>query len=396
MSIRAYLSKTVTLIKIFLTLPLSFVYFLSGFVPKNSEIWVFGSYHNKFQDNTKYFFKYITNNRKNIKAFWLTDDNKTYHLLQDQGYNVLKKYSLQGFWVSARAKVIVIASYRTNVNPYAIRNAFVVNLYHGTFLKIIEFDIPPGYNKNIYQLMRVLNRLSVVFPFHKLNYDMVTASSEPHKKILPQALKVNPAKVFLTGVPVNDVFINRSVPPDENKIILYLPTFRANLEYDYFSYNFDAEKWQRMLEEKQYYLVIKLHPNRGYEDNQYLKRFARYSRIKFSTVDEDVYDLLLKTDLLLTDYSSVANDFSVAGKPILFFAPDYEQYISEERPLYFDYREGTGNKRFYDWHKLRKFIKSNSTLDNIKNSDFIENIIKFKDGNCSERIYNTICSQIKI
>jgi len=81
MSIRAYLSKTVTLIKIFLTLPLSFVYFLSGFVPKNSEIWVFGSYHNKFQDNTKYFFKYITNNRKNIKAFWLTDDNKTYHLL---------------------------------------------------------------------------------------------------------------------------------------------------------------------------------------------------------------------------------------------------------------------------------------------------------------------------
>jgi len=396
MPIKNYLSKTFTLIKIFLTLPLSLVYFLSGFIPKNKEIWIFGSYHNKFQDNTKYFFKYINKNHKNIKAFWLTDDNKTYHLIKDQGYNVLKKYSLQGFWVSARAKFIVIASYRTNVNPYAIRNAFVINLYHGTFLKIIEFDTPPGYNNNAYQRRRILEKLSTLFPFHKLSYDMVTASSESHKKIFPQALKVNPAKVFLTGVPVNDVFINRSVPPNKNKVILYLPTFRSNREFDYFSYNFYAEKWQEMLEEKQYYLVIKLHPNRGYEDNNYLRKFGQYSRIKFNTVDEDVYDLLLKTDLLLTDYSSVANDFSVTEKPILFFAPDYEQYISQERPLYFDYNEVTGNNRFDDWDELRKFIKSNSTLDDIKNSDFIENIIKFKDGKCSERIYNTICSQIKI
>jgi len=321
MSIRDFLSKTVALIKIFLTLPLSFVYFLSGFIPKNSEIWVFGSYHNRFQDNTKYFFKYITKNRKNIKAFWLTDDNKTYYLLKKKGYNVLKKYSLQGFWISSRAKVIIIASYRTNVNPYAIRNAFVVNLYHGTFLKTIEFDIPPGYNKNSYQLMRILNKLSVVFPFYKLNYDMVTASSEFHKRILPQALRIDPAKVFLTGVPANDIFINRSVPLNENKIILYLPTFRANKQFNYFSYNFAAERWQRMLEEKQYYLVIKLHPARGCEDNRYLRKFTQYSRIKFSTVNEDVYDLLLKTDLLITDYSSVANDFSVRQKTDIVLCP---------------------------------------------------------------------------
>ena len=393
---RDYLSKTVTLIKIILTLPLSFIYFLSGFIPKKKDVWVFGAYHGKFQDNTKYFFKYITKNKKNIKAFWLTDDNETYQHLKVQEFKVLKKYSLRGFWISSRAKVIIITAYRTDVNPYAIRRAFVVNLYHGTFLKAIEFDIPPGYNNNIYQSMRMLNKLSMIFPFYKLNYDLVTASSELHKNIFPHAFKIEPDKVFLTGVPVNDIFINSLIPPDKDKVILYLPTFRTNQQFNYFSYNFAAEKWQRMLEEKQYYLMIKLHPNRGNEDSKYLRQLRQYSRIKFSTVDDDVYDLLLKTDLLITDYSSVANDFSVTGKPILFFAPDYQQYISEERPICFDYHEVTGHNMFDDWEKLREFIKSKTTLDDIENSNFIKDIIRFKDGKCSERIYNSICFQIKI
>jgi len=387
-------SKIFTLFRIFLTFPLSFVYFLSGFIPKNKEIWIFGSYHNKFQDNTKYFFEYIVNNYRNIRAFWLTNDNKIYHILKEKGYNVLKKYSLHGFWISSKAKVIIVTSYRHNVNSYAIRNAFVVNLWHGTVLKKMEYDIPHDYNNNFSQKRKIFKKLSLLFPFYKLNYDMITAPSETYKKIFAQAFRINPIKVPITGVPSNDIFVNISVSSNENKVILYLPTFRMNKLFDYFSYNFDAEKWQQMLEEKQYYLIIKLHPNESKKDNKYLKKFFRFSRIMFNTVGEDVYELLLKTDLLITDYSSVANDFSVAQKPILFFAPDYDEYISKERPIYFNYQEVTGNNRFDNWEKLRKFIKNKSTLKEIENTDFIKNVIPFKDGRCSERIYNSICSQI--
>ena len=46
-------------------------------------------------------------------------------------------------------------------------------------------------------------------------------------------------------------------------------------------------------------------------------------------------------DLCITDYSSVMFDFTVTGKPLLFFTPDYERYMNEQRGVYFELRSGT-------------------------------------------------------
>jgi CDP-glycerol glycerophosphotransferase (TagB/SpsB family) len=50
----------------------------------------------------------------------------------------------------------------------------------------------------------------------------------------------------------------------------------------------------------------------------------------------DVSELFLAADILITDYSSVMFDFSVTGKPILFFTPDLERYREVLRGFYFD------------------------------------------------------------
>jgi CDP-glycerol glycerophosphotransferase len=50
----------------------------------------------------------------------------------------------------------------------------------------------------------------------------------------------------------------------------------------------------------------------------------------------DVSELFLVADALITDYSSVMFDFSVTGKPILFFTPDLERYREVLRGFYFD------------------------------------------------------------
>ena len=46
-------------------------------------------------------------------------------------------------------------------------------------------------------------------------------------------------------------------------------------------------------------------------------------------------ELLLITDLLITDYSSIGGDFMLLNRPVVFFQPDRADYDAE-RGLYFD------------------------------------------------------------
>jgi CDP-glycerol glycerophosphotransferase len=53
------------------------------------------------------------------------------------------------------------------------------------------------------------------------------------------------------------------------------------------------------------------------------------------TIYPDLNDLFAVSDVLITDYSSVMFDYSVTGKPIIFFAPDLDHYATQMRGAYF-------------------------------------------------------------
>jgi CDP-glycerol glycerophosphotransferase len=53
----------------------------------------------------------------------------------------------------------------------------------------------------------------------------------------------------------------------------------------------------------------------------------------------EIADLLLVTDVLITDYSSVMFDFAPTGRPMLFFTYDLEQYRDQLRGFYFDFEK---------------------------------------------------------
>ena len=61
------------------------------------------------------------------------------------------------------------------------------------------------------------------------------------------------------------------------------------------------------------------------------------SRIHICEPRADVYPLLARCDVLITDYSSVFFDFLHAGRPIVFFAYDLERYLRQDRSMYFGY-----------------------------------------------------------
>ena len=53
----------------------------------------------------------------------------------------------------------------------------------------------------------------------------------------------------------------------------------------------------------------------------------------------DINELMLVSDVLVTDYSSAIFEYALLDRPMVFFAPDYEAY-ERERGFYFDYRTG--------------------------------------------------------
>src|SRR5699024_1655089 len=57
------------------------------------------------------------------------------------------------------------------------------------------------------------------------------------------------------------------------------------------------------------------------------------------TTYPDVRELLLATDLLIADYSSIAVEYSLLERPILLYAFDKEWYLDKDRGFYYDYED---------------------------------------------------------
>ena len=71
----------------------------------------------------------------------------------------------------------------------------------------------------------------------------------------------------------------------------------------------------------------------------------------------DINELMLVSDVLVTDYSSAIYEFALLGRPMVFFAPDYEAYEAE-RGFYFDYRTGVPGPIFETSEALAAYLRA--------------------------------------
>ena len=116
---------------------------VSFLVPKNKNIWIFGSWFGeKYIDNSKYFFEYINEKHLNVRAVWLTRSKKVLKFIRNRGYEAYLTYSIKGCWFSIRSGVAIIAQVlRTDLNHYALSNGTkIIQLWHGIPLKKIMYD----------------------------------------------------------------------------------------------------------------------------------------------------------------------------------------------------------------------------------------------------------------
>lgn len=142
-------------------------------------------------------------------------------------------------------------------------------------------------------------------------------------------------EVMECGLPRNDIFfhytpedvqdIKKKVGiPDGVKIVLYGPTFRNEPSND--PYAIDTERVLQTLEQKtgdKWIFLFRAHPNFVW----YGKPAFEYSdKVMDVTNYPDMQDLLLISDVLISDYSSAMFDFNLMHRPVFLFTKDIEAY----------------------------------------------------------------------
>jgi CDP-glycerol glycerophosphotransferase (TagB/SpsB family) len=364
------------------------LYYFSRIVPKDNNIWVFGAWWGKkYLDNSKYLFEHVNKNYPEIRAVWLSNDKETIDLVRSKGYEAYYTYGFKGYYYSMRS-VIGIMSNGGDLNTF-IPPYYLINLWHGTPLKKISYD--DKFEKGPPKILKL-------FPFFRYveHFDLAIASSTAEKLSLMSAFRMNLENVVVTGLPRNDVFYGAS-EKNNNKKIIYLPTHRDKGNSNISSLFIDKlEDINKSLSEKDVELHIKLHfCHLGTITGK------NYSHIKFicdSDIEQDIYTVINKYDMLITDYSSIYFDYLLSDKPIIFAPFDYDEYISKDRELYYNYNDVTPGPKCNDWNEvlvwITKFYENPDYYSNERRS--VKNRFQqYQDGKNCERVYNKIISLIK-
>ncbi len=230
--------------------------------------------------------------------------------------------------------------------------------------------------------------------------DYLIITSTYNESFYSEAFQIDKSKIKPLGLPRADYYFEKhdidrlrndfnekyGINPDK-KIILYTPTFRENKEYNNVFNYLDLNEFNNKLSDE-YVLVLRLHPK--------IKKF--YSddiAVNGDYIDCSDYkneqELLLLSDILITDYSSIMIEFGLLNKPIIFFAYDLDNYLSNERGFYLDYKKDLPGPVVHTTEELIDVICEG--IDTSKLKSFTENQFNQIDGGASARVVDFVLKE---
>lgn len=143
------------------------------------------------------------------------------------------------------------------------------------------------------------------------------------------AFGVDETRVLPLGSPTGDALAALPRKP-EAQTILYAPSFRENdTDSQAVLAQFDFARFRKTLPHAT--LLVRLHP----------KLHGCYTLPNWVTdaTQDDLFELLVRVSCVVTDYSSIMVSAAGADVPVVIYAPDYDDYMAQERGFFADLRE---------------------------------------------------------
>ena len=359
--------------------------------PVNSKKVVISSYYGRgYGDNLKYVADKLLASGKKLKIVWLVNSDSEKQSLPE-GIKTSKVTSAAAIYHLSTAKVWM-DNCRKGFVMFKRKKQMYIQTWHGFALKRLEKDACNSLSDKYIRDAKSDSR----------RIDHIISDSTFMTGIYKSAFWYD-GDILEWGSPRNDIIIN---PSDElknkvfeyfnlsegKKIVLYAPTFRADLSND--AYSLDYKRLQKACAKRfdgDFAVLVRLHPNiiKNCDSMDF-----DTNNIVNASYYPDMQELLAVADIVVSDYSSLMFDFALSFKPCFQFATDIEDY-KKDRNFYFDIEALPFN-----------LSKSNDELENsilnfdedkykVKLGEFYDSVGMIKDGDssekCAELVLKTCC-----
>lgn len=363
-------------------------------IPKSSNIVIFESFLGKqYSDNPRAIYEYLREYYPMSTLIW-SADREAVPKFQELEIKYAKRFSLKWLYLMNRAKYWVSNSRMPLWIPKPTSTIYL-QTWHGTPLKKLANDMDqvlmPGTNTESYKRN---------FLYEARKWDYLVSPNRYSTVIFKQAFQFN-KKILETGYPRNDYLINSNTTkemnrikakqnlPEDKKIILYAPTWRDNEFYGKGRYKFDIPMdLNRMKQElsddyiillRMHYLIAENIDLTGLEGFVY--NFSNY---------EDIRELYLISDALITDYSSVFFDYAILKRPIYFYTYDLDEYRDTLRGFYLDFEKEAPGPIVKTTEELLRYIEKIEEYNYEPLERFHHRFCHLEDGHSSRRVVESI------
>ncbi|MGC3994803.1 MAG: CDP-glycerol glycerophosphotransferase family protein [Propionicimonas sp.] len=244
-----------------------------------------------------------------------------------EGATPVLKGTLEWWDARSRSRYVIINEWirqKFKHQPFQV----VLQTWHGSMFKRIGLD-RPNFSKDEQHFLAL----------EEEKWDILLSQNEHSTRIFRSAYAWD-KPIWTEGYPRNDAMSTGSgesvrallgIRPDQ-KAVLYAPTWREAHEETMVDF-LDLPEMARQLGDD--YVILL----RGHSRTLRAGGNVRVPGVIDVTSYPHVTDLFLASDMMITDYSSVMFDFSVTGRPMIFFVPDLAEYRDETRGVYFDLEE---------------------------------------------------------
>ena len=358
-----------------------FVYLLLYPFYRKKRIWLFMDRQENADDNAEHLYKYAVTQKDNIKKYFTVSDEFGDFTRLSNLPNVLEFYSIKQRLVYLFAEKIISSHPDENIlNPFMGKN---VKSYSGLI------------NSDKIFLQHGVTKDNVSSWLHKSDKNLkliTTVSDAERKSFLDPGYNYDENIIQTLGFPRFD---NLKTNEKTKRQILIAPSWRTDLHNMTIKYIMDSDYFKTInslinnktlisiAEKYDYKIIFKPHPMvYGYVD--------LFETNEYVTIDEKTtYQELFKdSDLLITDYSSIAFDFSYMKKPIIYYQHDNDYNFKEG---YFKYKTMGFGDVITDENiligKIEEYLKNDCKMEEIYTKR-VNSFYKYNDRNNCKRVYD--------
>lgn len=341
-------------------------------------------------DNGFHFFKYIYEHEKHPNTYYvIRKDSPEYHNLYGMRDRVLKFMSFKYFIYMFAAQLFISSDTKFHSYNLQRRDSLLAKSMMN--------------KKNVF-LQHGMNGIKKVPVFHKKRglLDLIIAPSDfERERINIKEWGYSPNEVVSTGYARWDSYEDKTEQIPYKQIFM-MPTWRKSLEgmskEEFVTTSFFREyqtflnspRLKKVMVENNVRLAFFLHP--------YFKDYVDLFRIdesyidKYGYLDVDMGEEIMKSSMMISDYSSVVWDMYYLEKPVLFYQFDQFDYLKSEGS-YLNYETDLfGDVVFDAGDAIQKVIEYIQNDFNEKD-EYIQmrnKYMNFHDHNNSDRIYKAI------